>query len=559
MQKRRWFLPEATTMISNIRSAGSRLIETVGKSGSAARVLVIAIGVLVLGALLFWIFNQAIYYFLARSYVDQIANAFDLDQHLADALVWVSFAAIVCFAGYMFSFNKRKRIIGSLGILTLLVGHSLVLSRADNLMNKCYVVTRDEIKILNRAGIDPQTGLTCRVLTPEMAEKVREYQGGKRPTRIAALPVTFFSTLTGEPIVWFTKGASPHSVELFDLMGYSPRTGEELTPITRQITDEWTVDEQARQLEAQRVPPKRIQNPETTVFFDPITGQPKVWYWRGDQGDWEFYDNKGFHPRNGDQLQIVSRDVLSRWQQEMVLAQQKKKDVEAKAKAEADERERQVREKAQADLQAKHADENARQQEAQSGNDCDRLAGNPTDARKVGDGVPWETLKLQVDDAINACTRAVQVSPSELRFQYQLGRALGLRDRKKAFEIEIALTRQKYPASFDNVGWMYLYDKKDQATAVQYFKMGSQLGDADAMVSLAEMIDRHYFDPPNSYDMKLALWRQAAELGHAGAAKALENEAAKAEQQQIQQLNQQRAQQMMIQMIGGIIGGAMRH
>jgi TPR repeat protein len=151
------------------------------------------------------------------------------------------------------------------------------------------------------------------------------------------------------------------------------------------------------------------------------------------------------------------------------------------------------------------------------------------------------------------------MSPSELRFQYQLGRALGLRDRKRAFEIETALTRQKYPAAFDNVGWMYLYDKKDQATAVQYFKTGSQLGDADAMVSLAEMIDRHYFAPENSYDMKLALWRQAAELGHTGAAKALENEAAKAEQQQIQQLNQQRAQQMMIQMIGGIIGGAIRH
>jgi hypothetical protein len=59
MQKGRSFLPEATTMISNIKSAGSRLFETVGKSGSAARVLVIAIGMLVLGALLFWIFNHA--------------------------------------------------------------------------------------------------------------------------------------------------------------------------------------------------------------------------------------------------------------------------------------------------------------------------------------------------------------------------------------------------------------------------------------------------------------------------------------------------------------------
>jgi hypothetical protein len=292
------------------------------------------------------------------------------------------------------------------------------------------------------------------------------------------------------------------------------------------------------------------------VFFDPITGQPKVWYWRSDQGDWEFYDNKGFHPRNGDQLQVVNREVLNRWQRELAEAQQRKKDTEAKAKAEADERDRQARQKTQADTEAKQAANNAKQQEAQSGNDCDRLAGNPTDARKVGDGVPFDTLRLQADDAIDACTRAVQQFPSELRYQYQLGRALQLRDRKKAFEIETALVRQRYPAAFDNVGWMYLYDKKDPASAVQYFKMGSQLGDGDSMVSLAEMIDRQYFNPPNSYDMKLALWRKAAELGHAGAAKALELEATKTEQFQNQQLNQQRAQQMMIQMIGGIIAGS---
>jgi signal transduction histidine kinase len=542
-------------MNSDIQSVRQRVTEALGKFSAPIRTLFIIFSVLLLGALLFWIFNQAIYYFLARSYVEQIANAFDLDRHLADALVWLSFAAIIFFAGYALSFNKRKRLIGALGILALLVGHSLVLSRSDNLMTRCYVVTRDQIKVLNRVGIDPQTGLTCRALTPEMAEKVREYQGGKRPTTIVGLPVIFFSTLTGEPIVWFTKGTTPHSIELFDLMGFNPRTGEELKPVTRQIADEWTSDQQQ---EAQRIPPKRITNPETAVFFDPVTGQPKVWYWRSDAGDWEFYDNKGFHPRNGDELQVVNRDTLNRWQRELADAQQRKKDVEAKAKAEADERDRLARQKAQADIEAKQASDRANQQQAQSGNDCDRLAGNPTDARKVGDGVPFDTLRLQADEAIDACTRATQQFPSELRYQYQLGRALQLRDRKKAFEIESTLVHQRYPAAFDNLGWMYLYDKKDPASAVQYFKMGSQLGDGDSMVSLAEMIDRQYFNPPNPYDMKLALWRKAAELGHAGAAKALELEAAKTEQRQTEQLNQQRAQQMMLQMIGGIIGGAMR-
>jgi hypothetical protein len=227
-------------------------------------------------------------------------------------------------------------------------------------------------------------------------------------------------------------------------MGYNPRTGEELVPITRQVADEWSADEKLRLQEAQRTPPKRIPNPENTVFFDPITGQPKVWYWRSDQGDWEFYDNKGFHPRNGDPLQVVNREVLDRWQRELAEAQQRKKDIEAKARAEADERDRQERQRTQAEAEAKQAAEHAKQQEAQSGNDCDHLAGNPTDARKVGDGVSFDILKLQVDDAIEACTRAVKQFPSELRYQYQLGRAFQLRDRKKAFEIETALVHQRY-------------------------------------------------------------------------------------------------------------------
>ena len=154
----------------------------------------------------------------------------------------------------------------------------------------------------------------------------------------------------------------------------------------------------------------------------------------------------------------------------------------------------------------------------QAGDDCDRLAANPTDSKKVTEGVTFEMLKLQADDAINACTRAVAQFPSELRYyQYQLGRAMQFRDRKKAFEIVVGLTKgQRYPAAFDNAGWMYYQDKKDPAAAVLQFKMGAQLGDGDSMVSLAEMIDRNLFSPPNPYDMKLALWRKAAELGHAG-------------------------------------------
>jgi O-antigen ligase len=125
-----------------------RVVSGLARLSPPVRILFIIFSVLLLGAALFFLASEAIYYFLARSYVEEIANAFDLNKHLANALVWVSFAAIVFLAGYALSINKRRRLIGSLGILALLIGHSLILSRSDNLMAKCYVLTRDSIKVL---------------------------------------------------------------------------------------------------------------------------------------------------------------------------------------------------------------------------------------------------------------------------------------------------------------------------------------------------------------------------------------------------------------------------
>jgi TPR repeat protein len=59
---------------------------------------------------------------------------------------------------------------------------------------------------------------------------------------------------------------------------------------------------------------------------------------------------------------------------------------------------------------------------------------------------------------------------------------------------------------------------------VDLFRAGTQLGDPDAMVSLAEMIDRGRATPMNQSETKRALYARAARLGHPGAAKALQIE-----------------------------------
>jgi type IV secretion system protein VirD4 len=56
--------------------------------------------------------------------------------------------------------------------------------------------------------------------------------------------------------------------------------------------------------------------------------------------------------------------------------------------------------------------------------DCDLLAANPSDQRRVGIGVKYPELKRNAAAAIEACDRALVASPNEQRFLYQKARAL---------------------------------------------------------------------------------------------------------------------------------------
>ena len=404
------------------------------------------------------------------------------------------------------------------------------------------MTTRTSIKLLNRVGIDPETGLECRPLTPQMAEKIKLYKSGDRAKQITSNDPTFFDPTTGEPVVWYAKN-DRGQIELFDLMGFHPQTGEELIPITRDIAQAWK--QQAAKV-VRRVP-IRVNDPEKVGFFEPTTGAAKIWYWQSQSGEYEFYDGPGFHPTSGDSFKIVTREVIADWHRLQEANS-------LKQRTEQEQREKEARETAEKERQAKEAAAKDDQQRSQSGNDCDRLAANPTDAKKVGEGVPFDALKYQADQAYDACTKAVAGAPTELRYQYQLGRAAQFKDKKQAFDIFFRLVQANYPAAFDNLGGMYLWDRKDVTTAVTLFKRGSALGDADSMVSLVDLIDRGLVPTADPEQTKLALLQRAAQLGHAGAQRGYELE--------LQKLNQDRAnqanQQQMMQIFGAFVQGIAR-
>jgi TPR repeat protein len=406
---------------------------------------------------------------------------------------------------------------------------------------KCYVITRDGVRYSDKPGIDQLTGRQCREITDQLIERLREYEKGKRPTKVASNDPTFFDPATGEPIVWYLKNATGQ-IELFDLMGFHPATGEELLPVTKEVADEWS--QQRR-----KCVPAPVKIGPDTRFFDPAIGNPQLWYWRSANGEYEFFDCEGFHPRNGEALKPFNREILRSYENDIREREKQLRAEQERLRKEQEERgQKEAKQKAERDRNEqeeakRRADELRRASEA--ARRCDELAANPNDSRRIGQGVTFDALKTQAREAMASCELAVAQNPTELRFRYQLGRALEWIDRKRALQIHQELVARGYPAAFDNLGWLYFTERRDPAQAVALFRRGVQAGDSDSMVSLAEMIDRGYTTPAHPSEEKLQLYRRAANLGNAVAARAYQAEIAK--QQQLEQ------QRRMMETFGRVI------
>ena len=173
----------------------------------------------------------------------------------------------------------------------------------NNTPKECYVITKETVLYRDHPGIDPVTGRLCRPFTPELLERLRQYEKGNRPKRIQAKDPTFFDLRTGEPIIWYYKMKSG-DIELFDLMGFHPESGEELIPITKEVVELWKTEVTRSRL------PERVELDKYPPF-DPITGEPRVWYWRSDKGEYEFCDNRGFQPSTGEPLAVLTKDVIA--------------------------------------------------------------------------------------------------------------------------------------------------------------------------------------------------------------------------------------------------------
>lgn len=96
-------------------------------TGPAVQLIIAAIIILISALIALWLIDKLFIYLLARSYVDDVAVVFDLNKHLAKAIALAVFVAAVYFIGKMFSRSQASRRVGYLGIVGLLIAHSLFL------------------------------------------------------------------------------------------------------------------------------------------------------------------------------------------------------------------------------------------------------------------------------------------------------------------------------------------------------------------------------------------------------------------------------------------------
>lgn len=238
---------------------------------------------------------------------------------------------------------------------------------------------------------------------------------------------------------------------------FDPITGQECIPITPEMAAKLSRWENGEK-------PNLISYDNNPDLFDRTLGTAIVWYHKGGDGRIELFDNPGFHPNNAQPLMPITPDVGREW--------------------------RTQRDEWQND-QRSHLKKQQQEQKkrAEAGDRCDQLAGNKYDPRRNSRFLPvsYQILASQTSEAIEHCQSAVDANPQNPRYRYQLARAYQSGNPDKAFPLLQQLTREQYPAAFDNLGWVYK-NQRQIALARDMFHSGATLGSAEAMVSYADLL-----------------------------------------------------------------------
>ncbi|WP_211336763.1 caspase family protein [Rhodovulum iodosum] len=156
--------------------------------------------------------------------------------------------------------------------------------------------------------------------------------------------------------------------------------------------------------------------------------------------------------------------------------------------------------------------------------DCDIVAGDPDDPRRITDGVPWGLVNMR--RALPDCAAALAEDPTNPRLLHQMGRILDIQGRYGEAEGFYRLAGAGgYSAALVNLGFLHVAAKgreRDYETALGYYRRAADLGNLRARTNIGEMFERGWFVEKN-LDEAVLWYRLAAQNGWPNALDTLAN------------------------------------
>jgi|tagenome__1003787_1003787.scaffolds.fasta_scaffold20763029_1 hypothetical protein len=185
-------------------------------------------------------------------------------------------------------------------------------------------------------------------------EKRKQQEARRVPKSVDLEKYSPFDSITGEARVWYRKSENG-DFEFYDWSGFDPQSGEKLSLITHEVVAEWQKHPKEPAL------PRCYVITRDGVRYGDNSGldatKARVWYWRSEEGGYEFYNNFGYHPRTGDKLNVFTKEDLGKYLKDLELLDKKRKEA----------------------VEQENHDKASREEEK-------RIEGKLHDRRKTGDG-----------------------------------------------------------------------------------------------------------------------------------------------------------------------------
>ena len=144
---------------------------------------------------------------------------------------------------------------------------------------------------------------------------------------------SYFAHDSGEVLKWYAE--TPEGIRYFDTDGYDPKYGTKLKPVTPDIIEKYKKQQM-------KMYPKQIflDNLEGVVFFNSITGNPKIWYYQEPDGSFEFFDGPGYHPTYNVALKPITPGIITSLKEKMKENREKAANEMKKGEAEIEKQKR---------------------------------------------------------------------------------------------------------------------------------------------------------------------------------------------------------------------------